>query len=418
MKNTFCWIILTALAACNGRITESDRLLEDLMKSRPEAFEHILENPDSLEIQIIYTQINRDNQNNPSFRTFYFNTDSTRYFYPASTVKLPMALLALEYLNELGIKGLSKETPMFHDSAYSGQLSVTSDTTSATGLPSVAHYVKKILVVSDNDAHNRLYELLGQRETNVRLQAKGYDVRFLHRLERALSPDENRHTEAVTFRNGSNVVFHQPMQVSTDSIEAPKREFKGRGFYRGDSLIHEPFDFTYKNAYPLTAQHRLLRALLFPETVAPSARFQLSEEDYRFVYQYMSQLPAETAYPPYYRDTANYYDAYCKFLLYGAQREPMPEYIRIFNKVGDAYGYLIDNAYVVDFKNQVEFMLSAVILCNSDGVFNDGEYDYQSLGYPFMKNLGEVVYEYEMKRERTVKPDLSRFKLTYELPQP
>ena len=86
----------------------------------------------------------------------------------------------------------------------------------------------------------------------------------------------------------------------------------------------------------------------------------------------------------------------------------------IFNKVGDAYGYLIDNAYIVDFDNGAEFMLSAVILSNTDGIYNDGNYDYQTLGYPFMKNLGQLIYNYELQRKRVHKPDLSAFQFAYD----
>ncbi|HEV7622001.1 MAG TPA: hypothetical protein VGO09_09715, partial [Flavisolibacter sp.] len=80
---------------------------------------------------------------------------------------------------------------------------------------------------------------------------------------------------------------------------------------------------------------------------------------------------------------------------------------------GDAYGFLTDVAYIVDFKNKVEFILSANILCNNDQILYDDHYDYDNIGYPFMKNLGRAFYNYEMKRKRKNIPDLSKFKLSY-----
>lgn len=384
------------------------------MRSRPDQFQSIMEHKDKLEIQIIYTMIDRDENNQPSFRSFYYHADSLRYFYPASTVKFPMCLLALEKIHELNINGLNKFTPMFHDSAYAGQLSVAWDSTSENKLPSVAHYIKKILTVSDNDAYNRLYEFMGQKAANENLWKKGYQVRLLHRLERGLPPDQNRHTERVRFTESNNVVYEQSMLFNKDSIAAPAHVFKGKGFMKGDSLVHKPFDFTYKNFFSLHDQQHVLQAVLFPETVDAEKRFNLTAEDYQFLYQYMSQLPTETTFPPYSQDTS-YHDAYSKFLLYGAGKERIPANIRIFNKIGDAYGFLIDNAYVVDFENGVEFMLSAVINVNTDEIYNDGIYDYDSLGYPFMKNLGLLMYQYELKRPRKNKPDLSKFKLKYDL---
>lgn len=400
-------------SSCETTVKENEQLLENLMRQKAEQFNRVLQNKDSFEVQIIYTQINRDEANHPHFKSFYYNVDSNRYFYPASTVKLPMVLLSLEKLKQLSISGLDKYTPMFHDSVYSGQLSVEKDSTSENALPSVAHYAKKILVVSDNDAFNRLYEFVGQEQINKSLNDKGYAMRILHRLERPLAPDQNRHTEAVRFERNDTLVYSQSMLVNNDSIRPPAVVSKGIGFMKNDLLVEKPFDFTYKNFYSLTDQQKLLRALLFPETVNPRLRFDISESDRQFVLKYMSQLPTETLFPPYRKDTAMY-DAYCKFLMFGEDKSKIPSSIRIFNKVGDAYGYLIDNAYLVDFDNGVEFMLSVVINTNTDGIYNDGRYEYKNLGYPFMKDLGELVYNYELKRKKVHQPDLSAFRITYD----
>ena len=399
--------------SCETKIKEDDQLIKNLMETEMGKFQRILQNKDSFEVQVIYTQINRDENNYPHFKSFYFNVDSARYFYPASTVKLPLVLLSLEKLNQLNIRGLNKYTPMFHDSVYSGQLTVRNDTTSESKLPSIAHYAKKILVVSDNDAFNRLYEFMGQEQTNKILNDKGYSMRILHRLDRALTPDQNRHTEAVRFVKNDTLIYSQPMLANRDSIQAPGSVLRGRGFMKNDLLVEKPFDFTYKNFYSLTDQQRLLRALLFPETVTSSLRFDISETDRQFVLKYMSQLPTETLFPPYKLDTSMN-DAYCKFLMFGEDKKKIPSGIRIFNKVGDAYGYLIDNAYIIDTDNGVEFMLSVVINTNTDGIFNDGKYEYKTLGYPFMKNLGQLVYNYELKRKRVHKPDLSAFRFKYD----
>lgn len=412
------WLIIVGLGgmlgACNSSIKEDANLVENLMRSKPEQFRTVLDSADYYEVQVIYTQINRDENNLPSFKSFYFHFDSTQYFYPASTVKLPAVLLSLEKLRELNIQHLDKYTPMLHDSMYSGQLSVHKDTTSENNMASVAHYAKKILIVSDNDAYNRLYEFMGQKEFNNQLRKKGYtSTRILHRLERPLSRDENAHTEAVTFFQKHGPVYEQPMLVNEPLYEAPQRILKGKGFIKNDTLINEPFDFSYKNFYPLNEQQRILRSVLFPQSVPASQRFNIPEEDRTFVMKYMSQLPTETVYPPYNQDTTYYTDAYCKFFMFGGKGS-IPSNIRIFNKVGDAYGYLIDNAYVVDFDKGIEFMLSAVILSNKDGIFNDGVYDYETIGYPFLKNLGNVVYEYELTRPRKNKPNLNEFVFEYD----
>ena len=96
----------------------------------------------------------------------------------------------------------------------------------------------------------------------------------------------------------------------------------------------------------------------------------------------------------------------------------LPSHIRVFNKVGWAYGFMTDVSYVADFKNKVEFMLSATIYVNSDEILNDNKYDYETLGYPFMYALGQTIYQHELKRRRIYKPDLSNFRINYERRDP
>ena len=176
-------------------------------------------------------------------------------------------------------------------------------------------------------------------------------------------------------------------------------------------MINEPFDFTEHNNIPLEDYQQLLQSVLFPASVKRKQRFQLSDDDYKFLYQYLSQYPSETPDPKY--DTAKFYDGYVKFFFRNSSHR-MPANIRVFNKVGWSYGFLTDASYVVDFQNKVEYMLTATVYVNSDEVLNDGRYEYNTLGYPFMYGLGQAIYNYELKRARKFKPDLSNFKIKYE----
>ena len=71
--------------------------------------------PDLLEIQVLYTEIDRRADGSVQLKTHRWGTaDTSQYFYPASTVKMPAAILALQKLNELGVQGLSPQTLLFH----------------------------------------------------------------------------------------------------------------------------------------------------------------------------------------------------------------------------------------------------------------------------------------------------------------
>ena len=401
---------------------KTDKLLLNILEKKPDLFGKILAEPSKYRIQILYTQIDRDKNNTPSFRSYAYRLNKDEYFYPASTVKFPACLLALEKLNQLKIKGLNRQSWMLSDSAYEGQIRQTQDESNLDGgTPTIEHYIKKILLVSDNDAFNRLYEFMGQEAFNEVLYKKGYkDLRIVHRLQTPMSREQNRRSNPIIFRKkaeGNEMmltdIYRQPMLVNQKVYE-PNAPIKlGKGYMRGDKLVEEPFDFTYKNYFSIENQQAILRGVLFPESVIPEQRFDLTSDDYSLIYKYMSQFPTESNNPPYKKDTA-LYDNYCKFLMFGDSKKPMPRSIRIFNKVGDAYGFLIDNAYIVDFEKKIEFMLTAVIYCNSDAVFNDDKYDYDTIGFPFMANLGKTIYEFEIRRKRKVKPDLSKFVVDYD----
>jgi len=211
------------------------------------------------------------------------------------------------------------------------------------------------------------------------------------------------------YDTASHVIYDKPLEKS-EWVYAKRDDKKGKGYYAGGSLINEPFDFSKKNRLSLVDLHSMLKVLFFPKEFRKKQRFDLEEQDYGFLYKYMSMFPRESSFPFY---DSSYHDAYSKFLLWGEGKEKLDGNIRIFHKSGEAYGFLTDVCYVVDFVNNIEFMLSATIHCNSDGIYNDDHYDYETIGFPFFKNLGKVFYDYELKRTRKNKPDLSWLKFDY-----
>ena len=394
---------------------KTDYLLKDIFARRTDSLvEAVLGQPEVYRYQIIYTQIDRNKNNTPSFKNYYYNVDASRYFNPASVVKMPLAFLSLEKLNDIKIPGVNKFTAMQFDSGWSRQTTAYSDSTADNNLPSIAHYIRKAFLISDNDAYNRMYEFIGQQTINRRLHEMGYpDIRITRRFMR-MSADENRYTNPIRFINKKGeLVYRQPMEVNKDSLDFSHIYKMGKAHYNSqDSLINEPIDFTTANNLPLEDMQQLLQSVMFPNSVNAKKRFRLATDDLNFLYRYLSQYPSETNYPKY--DTSQYYDSYVKFFFRSPQHS-MPAHIRVFNKVGWAYGCLTDVSYVADFKNKIEFMLAVTIYVNSDGILNDDKYDYETIGWPFLYKVGQTIYQHELKRKRVNKPDLSRFKLQYNL---
>ncbi len=400
MKSVLFFLSVLVFVGFSQNKKDDEKFLENLLKENAKYFPVVLENPEKYRVQIIYTKIDKTKSGAAKFSTYKYRLDAKKYFYPASTVKLPAALLTLEKLNQLSIKGLTKETPLRIDSAYSGQTKVEFDSTSQNKLPSLANYIKKIFLVSDNDAFNRLYEFLGQQAINEKLWRKEYiNVLINHRLNGGLTREENRFTNPFTFYSKGKIIYEQPLTFNHAQYQNDADDlYQGTGVVERDSIRPHPKDFTFSNFFALDEQHEMLKAIFFANTVAQEKRFNLTKEDFAFLKKYMSTLPRESEFNEYH-DYSHYPDSYVKYFLYGGTKDSIPAYIKIYNKIGQAYGYLTDNAYIVDSKNKVEFLLSAVIYVNEDGIFNDDKYEYDEIGLPFLANLGRVIYRYELERK-------------------
>ena len=406
MRHTIVFVLLMSALGC-----QPDRSwqgsVEDLLRAQPERFATVMANPEKHRVQIIYTQIDRDAHNRPRFRSFSYRLDPDEYFYPASTVKLPTAALALEKLKRLDRRGLDRKSLMFTGKAEPFQTEAEFDETAPTGFPTIEHYIRKILLVSDNDAFNRLYEFLGQQELNEGLRSKGFlNTRIVHRLEVVLTAEQNRATNPVIFKRVDETVYQQPAVRSPVSYVGKTPEPLGSAEIIANERVHAPKDFAEKNAYALQDLHDTVKALMFPDSMDASRRFDIGEDDYALLRRSMSEYPGESGIEAY-SDPLMYPEGYVKFLMFGGDEPEIPRNLRIFNKVGDAYGFLTDAAYIVDFENGVEFLLAATVYTNENQTFNDNEYEYDSVGFPFLRNLGEAFYEVELARHREHEPDFS-----------
>ncbi len=370
-------ILMISLTGCAGDPPQGDPL-EQALSSEDPRIRKVMDNPDPYEIQIRYTRVDREGDS-VIFRNFDHQVDEELYFYPASTVKFPIAVLAIEKLNRNS--DLNLDTRFY----------VEGDTVETT----FGKEVVKIFAVSDNAANNRLLEFLGQDAINKAFKEKNIGpVRISHRLS-VPEADEVTTKPLIVYLNDSTTTLlpggfnTPPRPLQLKGIE------KGRGFYEGDSLMGKPFDFSLKNYYPVSTQHEVLKRVLFPEMYPEEGRFHLSEVQRSFLLEAMKILPRQAGYDP-----EEYYDSYGKFVLFGDTKEMLPGHISIYNKVGYAYGTLTDCAYVKDEKNGVEFLITATLLVNENQVFNDNDYEYEEIGIPFLAALGEKLYEIELNRKR------------------
>ena len=329
------------------------------------------------EVQIMLSTISKLNDT-VVFEDYEFQVNDSTYFYPASTVKFPASVLALEKFSHLQ-EDYSIDTPFY----------VEGDSTMTTFRKEIID----IFAVSSNDTYNRLFEFLGKDHINKRMHELNLrPSRLSHRLSTDNASDLT--TKPLIFLEGdsllttTNPIINKPIKPL-----ALHKIIKGKGFYSNGQLINEPMDFSEKNYLPVSTIHELMKRVIYPEAFPENQRFKLSKKDHDFLIKTMAIVPKEVGY-----DVKEYFDGYGKFFMYGDSTDTIPEHIKIHNKVGYAYGYLTDCAYIIDTKHNIEYILTATIHVNKNGVFNDDVYEYDAIGLPFLSQLGTEIHQYLLKK--------------------
>ncbi|EJG02676.1 serine hydrolase [Flavobacterium sp. F52] len=374
MKRFF--LLACVLCFFSGCKSVKNDPIKKVLSSNNDAIKKVADQPEHFELQIIYTAVKRKNNGKVILTDYKYNVDASNYYYPASTVKLPIAVLALEKLN--GMKNADANT-VFAVGDGETKFSFADD-------------LRKIFAVSSNEASNDFYEFMGRDYINRKMKEKGLkQVRISHRLSAANSGASQ--TKKIAFyNNGEEVLIPSVRDSAIVSLKLNKI-LKGKGYYENGKLINSPMDFSRKNYLSLETLHGTMKRVVFPDNFPRKKRFDLSAENRELLLYNMQNLPRNAGYDP-----KEYYDGYCKFFMFGDTKETIPDNIKIYNKVGDAYGTLIDCAYIVDEINRIEFIISATLLVNEDQIFNDDNYDYDEIGLPFLAELGRAFYRLNLEK--------------------
>ncbi|MES2387799.1 MAG: serine hydrolase [Bacteroidota bacterium] len=357
-------------------------------------------------IQILYSKITRDEEGKALIETHTYGIDTASYFFPASMVKLPCSALALEKLNRLNLPNLDKESVMHSGAEFRCQTPEKSRDTALFRRPSLANYIRRMMLVSDNVAYNRSYEFLGPDYIKEQLTLKGYPTARIIQRFAGCDREANRRTNPAVFLNPVNwdTLYRQPGKRSASELRNPNsKPYLGHAHLDFSGKRYEmPYDFSHSNHLLMADVHNMVISLMLPEAVHPNQRFDMSTNDLAFLKKYMGMYPRESGMPEYSNHKV-YYDSYKKYLVFGRGQAVIPDSIRIYNIVGMAQGFLADCAYITEPANNVEFFLSALIYTNADGVLNDGIYEYNTLGQPFLKRLGLAFLNYERERQKLEK---------------
>ena len=379
MKRILLLAVFSSLLSCNSNP------IELVLKSDP-YLKEIIKDKEDYEIQVMLTKVNHDNTK-IDFQNYQYQHDENQYFYPASTIKLPIVVLTLKKINELRSKGsditLKSKIILNNVDNYSNfklQDSITS----------FQNLIADIFLVSDNSASNILIDFIGYNYFNDEMQNAGFDRTYLNHK---FNPDPYvNSTWQISDLDNNMISSINDNQKIIKADEKTNGLDKGERRYFNGEILDESLNFSEKNRFSITDMHNLIKYIFYPEIFDKANTFNLNVEDYDFIRYWMSRFTYEDIGEKFIGDE-KFFETYNKFFIHGDEQSVSNEQIRVYNKIGQAYGTSIDNGLIKNYQNNVEFILTSTIYTNKNKVINDNLYEYDDIAEPFLAKLSRAIYK-------------------------
>ena len=397
MRLVLCALALLVAMPAAAKHPYDDDFLIDLMKKTPKRFKAALDEAKAQEhrIQFLVSYVNETGADGkpgglPTLERHGFRVDA-EYFYPASAVKTCAAVASMMRIAPMVGAGL--HTPLVFHPVLPGERKESVDATNIEGgKQTLGHIIRKMSLISSNEAFNRLYEFAGHQFLNESMWAAGLkDTKFIHRLSRRLPPEQNRKTPKIELKGRKRHVIperHSPLDLKLEGL---------KGLDIGDAHIipgtrtkaEEPMSFARKNQQSLVDLQNMLIMIVRPDIDLGLPGFKLLKHHRRFLKKAMLQWPEDSSNPI--TPGKKYNPFRFKPVLPGLLKVAPKSRWHVYNKAGKAYGFRVENAYVVDRRTKRSVFITAAIYANPNKVVNDGKYAYNTLADPLIHALTRAV---------------------------
>lgn len=339
---------------------------------------------EALRLQVLVTVVKPNAKGPDDLEEHGYRVDA-EYIYPASAIKTLISIAALRYLDEIGkehgvelppnVRIMRCKSPAGHCEVPEADEDDKPDDDEDQEKPHVSREIRKLLAWSDNDAYDRLYDLVGHQRLNELMGEMGLSsVRFHHRMSSAWQPKKTRRVRVYPWKGRVVTLPARESELSLAPTDA-KRLSVGSAHKTAKGLVEEPMDFAEKNYASLRDLHDSQIALVRPELARRS--LGLDDAARKVIVDAMSG-----------RVVAGKHGAVHKPMVNGVLEVLTADRVRYVNKSGRAYGFHLENAYVEDRESGRAFFVTAAIYANPNGVLNDDDYAYEELSQPFLAAVG------------------------------
>lgn len=349
----------------------------------------VLNNPE-YRLQFTFTQL-EVNDSDTSFNTFYYGNNE--YFYPASVVKFPLALLALEKMKRLGI---TMDDYYRIDAVGCGN---QSDIIKRRGRRvKFSRLFEELIVVSDNYFYTLLYQFVTPKEINDALKKKGYSGTHIYKSFAGCEKEDQLKCYPVVILDEEFNVKYSQNYCEMDSVEmlehyeySEDRLFGSKHENDFVKIVPGPYDLNYNLEIPLQEANEMLIRLKYPNQFSESEKWNIREGDRAQILRMMQLFPNEIN-NPFRPKVLKYNDNKYKYALVGEYETEFE--VRTTSKIGLSYGFTTEIMHFRIDEYNLEFFMSVSIYTNANDIVNDGDYEYESVARPFIFALSRALCSY------------------------
>ena len=356
--------------------------MDQLLGGGGGALKTVLATPEKYRFQVLYGVIRPGAT--PTLERHAYRADA-EYFFPASSMKVPITLATydrLAILRSTGKPALTRDATLrIHPVVGTAEPFVTT----------LARETWRALIVSDTVSANRLLGFVGHREVHETLWSLGLASARIHggfATGAEIDPAElSPRIEVVIAGGGTEEIAARRSDLVLPPTNATSLAI-GQAAIIDGRRVEGPLSFAEKNAMRLRDLQDTLVRIMRPELLPRGGADTASPEDLVYLRHALGTLPSESGLAGFDRNVVSDYQL--SPFLRGIERVRARGHFEIYSKVGQAFGFLIANAYIVDKDTGRSLFLTASVYANPDETMNDDKYAYDTVSFPALADVGEA----------------------------
>lgn len=323
-------------------------------------------------------------------KTHSYGTE--QYYYPASLVKIPAALVMLEILNELDFSldatlRFNTDTVEVCGSTRFVEISQQKDLT-------FRQILKELIVASDNHFYNALYHVITPEYMRKKLGNAGFTNVHIYKAFTGCDTLQQLTTYPSVIAEGNGASKHvrnqavvkmSPFAFRNAYVYEKDRCFGSQHENEEGNIVPGPYDLNYSIEIPLHDLHEMMLRFMFPEQFPEEKRWNIRPEDRTYVLELLGTYPSEIR--SVYRSLKHLNDSIYKY----ATPQALTNVFRTYGKLGLSYGFASEVVFIPVEDRTNGFLLSYSVYVNQNDVVNDGKYEYEEEARPFAKTLTKHI---------------------------